>query len=71
MTAMATLLHIEVTDPDDPMGMPLYGGDLPGAGQRLIPGDYSAYAHYDDGAEGNVVLTVAEDGKTSLRPVEG
>ena len=71
MTAMPELEHIEVTDPDDPMGMPAYGGtSLSDAADFLIPGTYPAYVHYSDGAEGPVRLTIAEDGTPSLAPPE-
>jgi hypothetical protein len=67
---MAELLHIEVDTPDDPMGMPAYGGDLPGAAEHLIPGAYRAYVHYSDDTEGYAVLTITEDAPPFLTPEE-
>jgi hypothetical protein len=68
---MAELLHVEVSNPDDPMVMPAYGGDLAGAGEHLIPGTYKAYVHYSDDTEGYAVLTISEEGAPALlRPLD-
>lgn len=65
-----TIEHIEVTDPDDPMGMPAYGGPLEDMGSRLIPGVYTAYAHYSDESEGYVKVMVDADGNASVSPAD-
>jgi len=63
MTERAPIIeHIEVDNPDDPMGMPAYGGPLERAGEFLIPGTYTGYAHYTNGEEGHETFTVRDDG---------
>lgn len=57
--------HIEVTDPDDPRGMPAYGGPIENAHRHLEPGIYTAYAHGDNGEKGRAVLAVTETDSTA------
>lgn len=57
---------VEVSNPDDPMGMPAYGGDPAHAHTVLEPGSYVAYGYNDDREggkrphEGKAVLIVTE-----------
>lgn len=50
--------HIEISDHDDPQGMPAFGGHPGGAHRVLEDGTYSGYGH-GKGREGQAVLVVA------------
>lgn len=49
--------HAEIADPDDPMGVPAFGGPVHMAAQRLVDGTYEGYGH-GRGREGKVRLVV-------------
>ena len=51
--------HIEISDPDDPQGMPAYGGCPVEAKDVLKPGLYRGYGH-GPGFEGQAELRVTE-----------
>jgi len=61
--------HVEVTDPDDPMGPPAYGGPIEKAGEVLEPGYYEgAYVHTTDN-EGTATLVIRDDRTAYARKV--
>lgn len=62
---------VTVVDPYDPMGMPIYDGDLAGVSAALVDGSYEAIV-YDERTDEDVPgqLTVREGG-VIFTPLEG
>lgn len=65
MTTTATLAplphveHIEISNPDDPMGIPLFGGPVDDAAKFLEVGTYEGYGH-GPGFEGPAKVRIVE-----------
>lgn len=59
-TTTRTDLHVTITNPDDPHGMPIYDGALTNAAERIVPGKYAATAFTATGRELAGTVTVYE-----------